>query len=164
MATYKIIGADGRLYGPVSVEQLRQWIAEGRASAQTQTLTEGAAEWKALGALPEFAGHFAPQVPPTIAAHGQVRHTSGFATMGMILGVMSLFFCCCYGFPFNILGIIFSCVGLGQTNRYPETYEGHGLAIAGLAMSMVSVLIYAGLLIIAITTGNFHTHWNSYSF
>ena len=164
MATYKMIGADGRPYGPASAEQLRQWIAEGRANAQTQTLAEGAAEWKPLGALPEFGGHFAPRVPPTIAAHGRVRHTSGFATMGMIFGVVSLFFCCCYGFPLNILGIIFSCVGLGQINRYPETYEGHGLAIAGLAMSIASILIYAGLLIIAIATGHFHAHWNSYSF
>ena len=57
---YKIIGADGRTYGPATVEQLRQWIAEGRANAQTQTLADGATEWKALGALPEFAGHFAP--------------------------------------------------------------------------------------------------------
>ena len=64
---YRIIGADGRQYGPVSAEQLQQWIAEGRANAQTQTFAEGAAEWKPLGALPEFAGRFAPQTPPTIS-------------------------------------------------------------------------------------------------
>lgn len=63
---YKIVGADGKIYGPASAEQLRQWLAEGRANAQTQTLAEGAPEWKPLGTLPEFAGQFAPPTPPVI--------------------------------------------------------------------------------------------------
>ena len=32
---YKIIGANQTEYGPVSAEQIRQWIAEGRVNAQT---------------------------------------------------------------------------------------------------------------------------------
>ena len=52
---YKIIGSDGREYGPVSAAQLHQWIAEGRINAQTQVLPEGAAAWQPLGSLPEFA-------------------------------------------------------------------------------------------------------------
>ena len=82
MSMYQIVGADGRQYGPVSGEQLRQWIAEGRANAQTQAFGEGAAEWKPLGALPEFAGLFAPPVPPTIrppvsGPRGTVRRDLG---------------------------------------------------------------------------------------
>jgi len=53
---YKIIGADGREYGPVSTEQLQQWIREGRANAQTKAQAEGSAEWKPISAFPEFAG------------------------------------------------------------------------------------------------------------
>ena len=33
---YKIIGADGNEYGPITTEQLRQWLAEGRVNAQTK--------------------------------------------------------------------------------------------------------------------------------
>lgn len=51
---YKIIGADGREYGPVSADQLRQWITEGRVSADTQVLPEGGAGWKPLREMPEF--------------------------------------------------------------------------------------------------------------
>ncbi len=43
---YKIVGADGREYGPISLEQLRQWIAEGRANALTRVLPEGATNGK----------------------------------------------------------------------------------------------------------------------
>ncbi|HQH02584.1 MAG TPA: DUF4339 domain-containing protein [Verrucomicrobiota bacterium] len=52
---YKIIGADQKEYGPVSAEQLRQWLAEGRANAQTPVQAAGAAGWKPLAAYPEFA-------------------------------------------------------------------------------------------------------------
>ncbi|HOQ56537.1 MAG TPA: GYF domain-containing protein [Verrucomicrobiota bacterium] len=52
---YKIIGADQKEYGPVSAEQLRQWLAEGRANAQTPVQAAGTAGWKPLAAYPEFA-------------------------------------------------------------------------------------------------------------
>jgi hypothetical protein len=35
-ATYKIIGGDGREYGPVSLSQLQGWAREGRINSQTQ--------------------------------------------------------------------------------------------------------------------------------
>jgi uncharacterized membrane protein len=55
---YKIIGADGHEYGPVTVEQVHQWIREGRANAQTRVQPEGSTEWKALGELSEFSASF----------------------------------------------------------------------------------------------------------
>ena len=93
MSLYQIVGADGRQYGPVSAEQLRQWIAEGRANAQTQAFGEGSAEWKPLGALPEFAGLFAPPVPLTIRppVSGPVRKTNAYAMAGLIFGVLAFF-------------------------------------------------------------------------
>lgn len=64
---YKVIGADGREYGPVTGEQLRQWIAEGRANAQTRVQAEGTTEWKPLADFPELLGTTAA-VPPTLGA------------------------------------------------------------------------------------------------
>ena len=55
---YKIIGADDREYGPVTGEQLRQWIADGRANAQTKAQAEGSTEWRPLSTFPEFADLF----------------------------------------------------------------------------------------------------------
>ena len=68
---YKIIGADQKEYGPITAEQLRQWLAEGRVNANTQVLPEGATEWKRLGDLSEFAGTPAPApIQPAIPAAG----------------------------------------------------------------------------------------------
>jgi hypothetical protein len=52
---YKIIGGDQKEYGPVSADELRRWIGEGRANAQTLVWAEGAPDWKPLAAFPEFA-------------------------------------------------------------------------------------------------------------
>jgi hypothetical protein len=74
---YKIIGADQKAYGPVSVEQIRHWIAEGRVNAHTQIQAEGASEWQPLSSFPEFAddlGASAP-VPPAISAAPSVIGT-----------------------------------------------------------------------------------------
>ena len=49
-------------YGPVSAEQVRQWIVEGRVNAETKLQAEGAAEWKPLAEVPEFA-----EAPPATA-------------------------------------------------------------------------------------------------
>ena len=62
---YRIIGKDGQQYGPVTAEQLRGWIAENRANAQTLVQTDGSQDWKPLGSLLEFAADLKP--PPMSA-------------------------------------------------------------------------------------------------
>ncbi len=50
---------------PVTVEQIQQWIREGRANTQTRVQPEGGTEWKALGELPQFSASFSGStVPP----------------------------------------------------------------------------------------------------
>jgi len=56
---YRIVGADGKQYGPISVDVLRQWIAQGRANSQTRVLLEGTTDWKLLTEYPEFAAELA---------------------------------------------------------------------------------------------------------
>lgn len=145
---YRIIGGDGREYGPVSAEQLRQWIAQNRAMATTRVLPEGASAWTTLGALPEFSILFAtaaarPGVSPAIPAANLVPKSSGFAVTGLVLGIFSLTvgLCCCYGVPFNFLGLVFSIIGLSQINRDPQRYGGKGMAVAGLVLSIISLFI-----------------------
>lgn len=52
---YKMIGGDGVQYGPVTADQLREWIAEHRANRHTLVQLEGGVEWVPLGRLSEFA-------------------------------------------------------------------------------------------------------------
>lgn len=61
---YWMIGGDGKEYGPVEEDQLRTWIAEHRANAQTLVRREGKTDWVALGSLPEFAEALRQAYPP----------------------------------------------------------------------------------------------------
>jgi hypothetical protein len=143
---YKIIGADGKEYGPIPAEILRQWIAEGRANAMSRVLPEGSADWRTLAELPEFSGALgaaaAPAlVPGPITAPQPAARTNTLALTGMILGICSLLFaCCCFGLPFNVAGLLCSVIGLVQIHNDPAREQGKGLAVAGLILSLTSIL------------------------
>ncbi len=103
---YKIIGADGKEYGPVSVEQLRQWFAENRINAQTRVQPEGDSEWKMLG---EVLGIGASPVvtappggqPPLVPDAGRHQLTE-FSVAAVVL----LNFCTCGLFSFVWLNLM----------------------------------------------------------
>src|SRR5471030_2016891 len=153
---YKIIGQDGKEYGPIGGEQMRQWISQNRVESRTPVFADGAKDWTFVGLLPEFANYFTSNVPPpiapqTIAPPAPSRKTNGFATAGLICGILSVTLClCCGGIPFNILGLIFSIVALLQISENPQLHEGRGIAIAGIILSAVSLLI----LLFSMLSGN----------
>ena len=60
---YKLIGADGKEYGPITIDQVRQWIAEGRAAGQTLISLENTSDWRPLTAYPELATLLPPPSP-----------------------------------------------------------------------------------------------------
>jgi hypothetical protein len=148
---YKIIGADGREYGPVSAEQIRQWMAEGRVHAQTLTQAIGSADWKPLALFPEL-GHKPLPAAPSISPVNLFRPaTNGSAIAGLVMGILSLTpfgWVCCIPL-FAILGIIFSSKGLSQINHNPLQQTGKGMAVAGLVLSILGLfapLAFAALL------------------
>ena len=58
-------------YGPVSAEQIRQWIAEGRVNAETKLQPEGSAEWTRLAEVPEFAAPSPATIPTACPTCGE---------------------------------------------------------------------------------------------
>lgn len=159
---FKIIGADGKQYGPASIEQVRVWMAEGRVNAQTIAWREGGANWLPLGAFPEFASPAAPPLGATATfPTGTVgpKRTNSMALAGFVFAIISIVFgwCCCFGIPFNLLGLIFSAVGLYQINGDPSQ-QGKSLAIAGIVISLLSM--FFGVLISifgqVVTLGSHH--------
>ena len=64
---FTIIGGDGQEYGPVSLQQLRSWLTEGRVNLDTQAKAVGSTEWQRLGDLPEFGAGSTSAVPPPLS-------------------------------------------------------------------------------------------------
>ncbi len=116
--TYRIVGTDGRCYGPVPPEIVRQWLAEHRVNAQSLVQEEGSSAWKPLGSIADFAGDFAQAAP--LAAPPQMAGA-------------------CYSdprasnkIPAGVCGILLGSLGV---HKFILGYTG-----AGLVMLLVSVL------------------------
>jgi hypothetical protein len=156
---YRIIGADGREYGPVAADRIGEWIAEGRVNAQTKALVEGTAVWKPLVEYLEFAPLLArmalPLPAPGPISIPQTPRTNALAVAGLVMGILSMTcgICCCHGLPFNVLGIVFSLVALGQIKNDPLSQQGRPLAIAGLALSLLSFVLAALMFIFGLALG-----------
>ena len=143
---YKIIGADQKEYGPVSLEQMRQWVAEGRVNAQTLVQGEGQTDWRPLSSFPEFSTVAQPMpsgVPlsstplPSVDAQSMV---SGPATGLMIVGILCVLA--------SLFGLIQSMLGVGgpapeelppQLRQYFQVMSGG----VGLVMNIVAVALGA---------------------
>ena len=151
---YKILGSDQKEYGPVTAEQLRQWIVERRLHAQSLVRLDGSPNWTPLAQFPEFSATLAGAGPVSPAAAPVSPRTNPMAITGLVMGLLALpGLCCCYGFPFNILGIVFSCIALAQIKKNPEIEQGKGLAIAGLVLSILAIALLVVVLIFGFAVG-----------
>ena len=161
---YRIVGTDGKVYGPATGEQIRRWIAEGRVESRTPVFVDGTADWTFLGLLTEFAAHFGGPSPavappkPSLPTAGQLPKTNSSATAGFIFGILA-WLCCC-GCPFGLLGLIFSLVALAQISANPQTQQGRGFAIAGLILSVANLLLGLGWLLFILANRPPHVVWH----
>ena len=147
---YRVIGADQKEYGPVSADDLRKWIAEGRANAQTRAWTSGMTEWRPLGTFPEFAALFPAPSYVSSAQYAPPSRTNGMAVAGFLFSLLGI--PCCMTILFPLLGLIFSMVALGQSNR-DGGENGRSLAVAGLIISLVTLLVALFFWIVCALTG-----------
>lgn len=97
---YKIIGADGKEYGPVSLAQLQQWIAEGRANHQSKVRREDETEWKTVAELSELSGAGLPPLPTT-PTQTVAQNVPNYLWQSIVITL-----CCCI--PFGVVAIVYA--------------------------------------------------------
>jgi hypothetical protein len=151
---YKIVGADRKEYGPVTADQLREWIAQGRANAQTIVRFEEG-PWKPLGTYPEFAPLVSTSStpPPLGGTIGQslgapqpifiqqpaLPQSNSMAVAGLTFGILGLFCCPVIG---AVLAIVFSSIGLNQIKKEPERYTTATIIpTVGLILGVIGLTI-----------------------
>ncbi|MSU46593.1 MAG: RDD family protein [Lacunisphaera sp.] len=139
---FTIRGADGKEYGPVTADTVRQWIATGRANAQTGARREGGTDWKTLGDYPDFA---AP--PPAIP----LRVPVGTAP---VAGELEL-----AGRGARLLaqiidGLIACAIGVPSTMLYYLAARGRNEALiaGGTGLIVLAFLALIGIQIYLLTT------------
>lgn len=147
---YKIIGADQKEYGPVTTDQLRQWIAEGRVNAQTLIQAEGQTGWQPLSAFPELAPGLPPSPitpPPAFGAApaaNAVDRVRAPATALLVVGILLV--------VLALLSIVMNLAGFRQTPKFGnpqiDQYIQAMSGTPGTVMALVEVLI-GGLVVFA---------------
>src|ERR1041385_7989988 len=149
---YRIRGSDQKEYGPISADQLRQWIAQNRVDGRTLLQAEGGADWRPLAGVAEFADALRNRpAAAMLAAAGLPVRTSGLAIASLVLG--------CLGFCFinPILGAIFGIVAQRKIKLSNGQLTGRGLALAGIIVSVVlfipSLAITAAFFLPALAAG-----------
>ena len=146
---YKIIGADGKEYGPIGLEQLSQWIADGRVNLQTKVQPVGAPDWKSASEIPELQAIFAglgrtapAGAPSPISAPASAQPQQGLAVTSLVLGILSLV---CLGPLTGIPAIICGHIARKRSRLSPAQYGGSGMAIAGLVLGYASLALFVAV-------------------
>ncbi|HVY70206.1 MAG TPA: DUF4339 domain-containing protein [Verrucomicrobiae bacterium] len=62
--TYQVVGADGQVYGPVSLADLQGWVRDGRVDATTRVSRSDLLTWGPAGELAELGLGAKQTVPP----------------------------------------------------------------------------------------------------
>jgi hypothetical protein len=150
---YKIIGADQKEYGPVSAEEMRRWIAEGRVNAQTLVQGEGQTDWRPLSTFPELATVAQPMpgsAPmPATPNIGAAQLVSGPATALLVVGIL-----CAVA---AVLSMLSNMLGMGagaggaqnmppQLQQWVEmTSGGVGIFLNLLGLAVSGFIIFASV-------------------
>ena len=151
--TYKMIGADGQQYGPITRQQLMDWIREERVTGTTQILRSDVNSWLPASQYPELgvtqAQPPAISTPPPISAGNatQVLEVAGLerriksgAGWFFFIGAFSLVnsFMLMSGEGHRFL------IGLGITDliaMFSKSLGGSGMAI-GVVLNLMVLAVF----------------------
>jgi hypothetical protein len=162
---FKIIGADQKEYGPISTEQIRQWIKDGRLNVQTPAQRDGG-EWKQLGAHAEFADLFgatgaaapAPLAAPISSAPMPGGGSREAALQAVKSPAIILIVMASIGILLNLLGAFRDFTGANTFHQPPnanlspqvvkwiETWQGPAGGVIALLFMAVNVFVLLGAL------------------
>jgi hypothetical protein len=119
---YKIKGTDGNEYGPVSTEELHQWIAQNRCTRETLVQVDESGEWVPMVNLPDFQSAFSAPTPPASSpkedggVSTMIPYKNTSALIAYYLGVFCILCPPILSIPALVLGI----KGLHNVRENPE--------------------------------------------
>ena len=144
---YKIKGTDGNEYGPVSTEELQQWIAQNRCTRETLVQVDESGEWVPMVTLPDFQSAFSAPTPPASTPKGgggvstMIPYKNTSALIAYYLGVFCILCPPILSIPALVLGI----KGLRKVSENPEA--------KGTAHAWIGIVSGSFFLILSIVVG-----------
>ena len=144
--TYKIIGADGKEYGPVALSELQKWVGEGRITGATQVSRSDQQSWSTAANFPELGVRDSTGPAPVAVSSAadpvlekQLKGGGSWfywiAGLSLVNSVIAL----------SGSGTRF-ILGLGITQIFDELAQGMGSG-AGLAVAVVLDLLASAVFV-----------------
>mgnify|MGYP001169415697 CR=1 FL=1 len=149
MASYSFIGGDGRTYGPCSAEQVRQYMAENRVTAQSQVSANGGPWQPAVNFQELMGGAHAPHpsqaVQPPMAGVVPLYQNYRKQHRGvliLVLGILSIVLGCWFftGIPAWVMGNN----DLKEMDQGIMDPSGRGLTQGGRVTGMIATIFSCG--------------------
>ena len=144
---YKIKGTDGNEYGPVSTEELHQWITQYRCTRETLVQVDESGEWVPMVTLPDFQSAFSAPTPSASTPKGDggvstmIPYKNTSALIAYYLGVFCILCPPILSIPALVLGI----KGLRNVSGNPE--------VKGTAHAWIGIVSGSFFLILSIVVG-----------
>lgn len=150
--TYMVRGADGKEYGPVSLEQLTGWIRESRLRREQEIKRSDMQHWAAANAFEELSPMFPSSVsaPPAFGSStaGAPRPQMAASQAQMRSGASWFYWIAALSLVNSIVAFTGSSwrfmIGLGITQIIDEF--GNNLGAAGKGVALGLDLLAAGVL------------------
>lgn len=153
---YTIIGGDGKEYGPVTADKVREWMVTNRANAQTRIKRAGMDSWTTVGMLPEF-GAAAPAAaePPAGAPAPAADPTPPTGSIGEITEALAA-----KGRPIAVFGCLNRSFELWKANLLPLVGATLLMMLLQMAAGMIPLLgMLAGLLLNGVFYGGMYYYY-----
>jgi hypothetical protein len=158
MTSYRIIGGDQKEYGPATADEIRAWIAEGRANGQTQVRQEGSTEWRPLSSFAEFSGSLSTQSSGSAGpVTAPLRGSSQRLTAEVLAARPHLEIARCLSLSWDLLrtnfGLLFGATFVvwlfGAVCQFVPTVSGMAVGVlVGLMQWLLSGILYGGVYLV----------------
>ena len=140
-----IIGGDGKEYGPVSAEQVRTWLANGRANLSTKAKYAGTEEWHTLGEYTEFVGPGSS--PPPVMSSSPAARQENVDAKAFAADLIAR------AAPLDVFGCLDRSFQLWKNNFFPLV--GVTLLVL-IAQAVAGMIPFVGILSRMLLTGVFY--------
>ena len=143
---YKIIGTDKREYGPITLEQLRHWMTEGRVNGSTMISVDGG-PFQPLAGIAELAGLLPSSLPLPISSpvvtqeiQRSVSNPATFLLVAAALGLLGSL----VGVMMNVLQINMGSFGGMKNMEAFQAFQGTIAMVSSLVGIVLQVVILFG--------------------
>ncbi|NBB95418.1 MAG: DUF4339 domain-containing protein [Planctomycetes bacterium] len=127
----------GQQYGPVSEEDFRNWVIQGRLTANDMVWTEGMAAWQPASQVPALASVLSSAPPPMQSFN---REQAPGAVVALVCGIAGLMFGC-VGVVLGVIAIKQARKGMDCIRQTPGRYTGEGMCTAGRILGIIATVL-----------------------